>query len=110
MKLEAESGYQMCSMMLVSSLQYKIKKKPQKVYPKENKDPKVYPEYWRKPDAYKGDQHDTWDQIVRLEEILRTDDGPVLRLRKMYRPDDTHMSHGLHLHLLDRGHCMNVST
>ena len=41
MKLEAESGYQMCSMMLVSSLQYKIKKKPQQVYPNENKDPGV---------------------------------------------------------------------
>jgi hypothetical protein len=77
-----------------NSLQYKIEKKPQQVYPKENKDPKVYPEYWRKPAAYKGDHHDTWDpfQIVRLEEILRTDDGPVLRLRKMYRADDTHMA------------------
>ena len=54
----------------------------------------VYPEYWRKPASYKGDHHDTWDpfQIVRLEEILCTDDGPVLRLRKMYRPDDTHMA------------------
>ena len=29
---------------------------------------------------------------MRLEEILRTDDGPVLRLRNMYRPDDTHMA------------------
>ena len=59
----------------------------------EKKDPKMYPEAWRKPDWYKGDHFDTWEpfQVVRMEQA-RKKDGYV-RVRKFYRPHDTHLSH-----------------
>ena len=82
-------------MLTDNSITYTIPRKEPKVYPKEtNVDPKMYPEHWRKPDVYEGDHHDTWDpfQVVRLEEIVK--DGPhvYIRVRKLYRPEDTHLN------------------
>ena len=76
------------------TIRFKIPKKVPKVYPKAKVDPKVYPEHWRKRDEYEGDHHDTWDpfQIVRLEQIVNKNDV-YLRVRKLYRPHDTHLVH-----------------
>ena len=44
---------------------------------------------------YEGDHRDTWEpfQIVRLEEIVSTSREMYIRVRKMYRPHDTHWTH-----------------
>ena len=44
---------------------------------------------------YEGDHSDTWEpfQIVRLEEIVSTSREMYIRVRKMYRPHDTHWTH-----------------
>ena len=75
------------------TLRYRVPKKAPQEFPKRKKDPKLYPEDWRKPDVYKGDHYDTWApfQVVRLEEC-RQKDGYV-RVRKLYRPHDTHLQH-----------------
>ena len=75
------------------TLRYLVPKKEPQEFRKKKKDPALYPEDWRKPDVYKGDHIDTFDpfQVVsRLEEV-RERDGYV-RVRKLYRPHDTHMS------------------
>ena len=74
------------------TLRYLVPKKEPQEFRKKKKDPALYPEDWRKPDVYKGDHIDTFDpfQVVRLEEV-REKDGYV-RVRKLYRPHDTHMS------------------
>ena len=74
------------------TLSYTVPKKEPQEFKKKKKDPAVYPEDWRKPDIYKGDHVETFDpfQVVRLEEV-REKDGYV-RVRKLYRPHDTHMS------------------
>ena len=55
----------------------------------------MYPEHWRKPEVYEGDHNDTWDpfQVVRLEEIANNGRDVFIRVRKMYRPHDTHLKH-----------------
>jgi len=74
------------------TLRYTVPKKEPQEFKKKKKDPALYPEDWRKPDIYKGDHVETFDpfQVVRLEEV-REKDGYV-RVRKLYRPHDTHMS------------------
>ena len=44
---------------------------------------------------YEGDYNDVWEpfQIVRLEEIVQNGRETYIRVRKMYRPHDTHMTH-----------------
>ena len=63
-------------------------------YPKEKVDPIIYPEHWRKPDVYRSDHHNTCEpyQIVRLEQIVGKGRNLHIRVRKMYRPHDTHLS------------------
>ena len=74
------------------TLRFVVPKKEPEEYRKKEKDPSLYPEDWRKPEVYKGDHVDTFDpfQVVRLEEV-REKEGYV-RVRKLYRPHDTHMS------------------
>merc|ERR1719239_821847 len=74
------------------TLRFVVPKKEPQEFKKKKKDPALYPEDWRKPDIYKGDHVETFDpfQVVRLEEV-REKDGYV-RVRKLYRPHDTHMS------------------
>ena len=74
------------------TLRFVMPKKEPQEFRKKKKDPALYPEDWRKPDIYKGDHVETFDpfQVVRLEEV-REKDGYV-RVRKLYRPHDTHMS------------------
>ena len=78
-----------------STFRFKIPAKIPKSYPKQKVDPIMYPEHWRKPDVYEGDHNDTWEpfQIVRLEQIVSTGREMYIRVRKMYRPHDTHMTH-----------------
>ena len=82
-------------MMLVdNTLLYTIPKREPRVYPKKTDvDPEVYSEHWRKPEVYEGDHHDTWDpfQVVRLEEIVQEGGHVYIRVRKLYRPEDTHL-------------------
>ena len=81
-------------MLTGSTLHYNVPRKEPQVYPKKrNVDPKMYPEHWRKPDVFEGDHHDTWDpfQCVRLEEIVVERSHTYLRVRKLYRPEDTHL-------------------
>ena len=77
------------------TLRFKIPKKEPKVYPKAKVDAKMYPEHWRKKEEYQGDHFDTWApfQVVRLEQIVQEKQEVFLRLRKLYRPHDTHLSH-----------------
>jgi len=44
---------------------------------------------------YEGDHSDIWEpfQIVRLEQIVSTSRDMYIRVRKMYRPHDTHWTH-----------------
>ena len=78
-----------------NTIRCNIPKKEPKVYPKAKVDAKLYPEHWRKKDEYEGDHCDTWDpfQVVRLEQIVQEKQEVFLRVRKMYRPHDTHMVH-----------------
>jgi len=78
------------------TLSFNIKKKPLPVVkkdPKKAKDPLAYPEYYRKPDVFLGDHHNTWDplQVVRLEEVKEEEGVILMRVRQMYRPQDTHL-------------------
>eukprot|EP00092_Neocalanus_flemingeri_P000044 GFUD01000045.1.p1 GENE.GFUD01000045.1~~GFUD01000045.1.p1 ORF type:complete len:874 (+),score=224.36 GFUD01000045.1:3-2624(+) len=77
------------------TLRFKIPKKEPKVYPKAKVDPKKFPEHWRKKETYEGDHYDTWDplQVVRLEQIVQEKQNTFLRVRKLYRPHDTHLTH-----------------
>jgi len=76
-----------------NTIRFKIPKKQAKVYPKAKVDPKIYPEHWRKKDEY--EEEETWDpfQVVRLEEIVKERQETCIRVRKLYRPHDTHMKH-----------------
>ena len=82
-------------MITDTTIRFQIPAKVAKVYPKKTVDPKMYPEHWRKPEQYEGDHADTWEpfQIVRLEEVVNNGRGCFIRVRKMYRPHDTHLSH-----------------
>ena len=77
------------------TLQFKTPKREPEVYPKEKVDIKVYPEHWMKKNEYKGDHFSTWDpfQVVRLEQIVQEGQEVFLRVRKLYRPHDTHLTH-----------------
>ena len=82
-------------MITDSTIPFKILAKVPKSYPKAEVDSKMYPEHWRKPAEYKGDHVDTWQpfQIVRLEQVVKTRKEFFIRVRKLYRPHDTHLSH-----------------
>ena len=82
-------------MLTDNTIRYKIPAKVPKKYPKAQVDPAMYPEHWRKPEVYEGDHNDTWDpfQVVRLEEIVNNGRDVFIRVRKMYRPHDTHLKH-----------------
>ena len=43
---------------------------------------------------YEGDYNDVWEpfQVVRLEKIVQKGGETYIRVRKMYRPHDTHMT------------------
>ena len=66
------------------TLQFKTPKREPEVYPKEKVDIKV-----------QGDHFSTWDpfQVVRLEQIVQEGQEVFLRVRKLYRPHDTHLTH-----------------
>ena len=78
-----------------STFRFKIPAKVPKSYPKQKVDPVMYPEHQRKLDVYEGDNSDAWElfQIVRLEQIVSTGRDLYIRVRKLYRPHDTHMTH-----------------
>ena len=90
------SWYKVGSCMLITdtTIRFKVPAKVPKSYPKARVDPNLYPEHWRKPEVYEGDYNDTWEpfQIVRLEEIVQNGEETYIRVRKMYRPHDTHMT------------------
>ena len=91
------SWYEVGQFMLVTdtTIKYKIPAKLSKTYPKQSVDPKLYPEHWRKPDVYEGDYSDVWEpfQVVRLEQVISDGGDILIRVRKLYRPHDTHLSH-----------------
>ena len=82
-------------MITDNTIRYKIPAKVPRTYSKPKVDPNVYPENWRKPDVYEGDHNDTWDpfQVVRLEEVVSRGREVYIRVRKLYRPHDTHLAH-----------------
>ena len=82
-------------MITDSTIPFKIPAKVPKSYPKAKVDSKMYPEHWRKPAAYESDHVDTWQpfQVVRLEQVVKTRSEFFIRVRKLYRPHDTHLSH-----------------
>jgi len=77
------------------TVEYKIKpKKPKVVFKDKKKDPKKYPEYYRKQEAYHGDHHATYDplQVLRVEKVSRELGKAKLKLRKLYRPENTSLT------------------
>ena len=43
------------------TIRFKVPKRENKIYRKEERDGKIYTEDWRKPEFHKGDHHDTFD-------------------------------------------------